>query len=276
MFLDEAQLAALIRAATKRGSPVPLGAQLRIFLDALAGLHAAHELTDGKGELLSLVHRDVSPQNILVGSDGIARITDFGVARARSRITTTKGHELKGKMSYLAPEQVLSEPIDRRADVYSAGVMLWGLLTGRRMIRGDNDGAIVAQILAPKRPSPRALNPAVPPRARRDLPRGDRPRSGGAAGDRGGVWRGDRVRRGARRGRDRAVTRGRRAGERAGGARGARRFPGLEDPDVVVERAHSRGDFSGGRRRSVELDAGRGRRPDRVSNDAPDAHPGSD
>ncbi|MEP7122821.1 MAG: protein kinase [Byssovorax sp.] len=162
-YIEGPSLAALIRAAQKRGSPVPLGAQLRIFLDALAGLHAAHELTDGHGELLNLVHRDVSPQNILVGADGIARITDFGVARARSRISTTKGHEVKGKMSYLAPEQVLSEPIDRRADVYSAGVMLWGLLTGRRMIRGDNDGAIVAQILAPQRPSPRAVNAAVPP-----------------------------------------------------------------------------------------------------------------
>jgi serine/threonine-protein kinase len=162
-YIDGPSLAALIRAARKRGSPIPLGAQLRIFLDALAGLHAAHELTDGQGELLNLVHRDVSPQNILVGSDGIARITDFGVARARSRITTTKGHEVKGKMSYLAPEQVLSEPVDRRADIYSAGVLLWGLLAGRRMIRGDNDGAIVAQILAQKRPSARAENPAVPP-----------------------------------------------------------------------------------------------------------------
>ena len=162
-YIEGPSLASLIRAAHKRAAPITLGALLRIFLDALAGLHAAHELTDGQGELLNLVHRDVSPQNILVGSDGIARITDFGVARARSRITTTKGHEVKGKMSYLAPEQVRSEPIDRRADIYSAGVILWGLLTGRRMIRADNDGAIVAQILAPTRPSPREVNPAVPP-----------------------------------------------------------------------------------------------------------------
>ena len=162
-YIDGPSLAALVRAARKRGSPISLGAQLRIFLDALAGLHAAHELTDGQGELLNLVHRDVSPQNVLVGVDGITRITDFGVARARSRISTTKGPEVKGKMSDLAPEQVLSEPIDRRADIYSAGVLLWGLLAGRRMIRGDNDGAIVAQILAQKRPSPRTVNPEVPP-----------------------------------------------------------------------------------------------------------------
>jgi eukaryotic-like serine/threonine-protein kinase len=162
-YIEGPSLTALIRAAQKRGSPLTLGVQLRIFLDALAGLHAAHQLTDGQGELLNLVHRDVSPQNILVGSDGIARITDFGVARARSRITTTKGHEVKGKMSYLAPEQVRAEPIDRRADIYSAGVILWGLLTGRRMIRADNDGAIVSQILAPTRPSPRKVNPEVPP-----------------------------------------------------------------------------------------------------------------
>jgi serine/threonine-protein kinase len=162
-YIEGPSLTSLLRAAQKRAAPITLGALLRIFLDALAGLHAAHELTDGQGELLNLVHRDVSPQNILVGSDGIARITDFGVARARSRITTTKGHEVKGKMSYLAPEQVRAEPIDRRADIYSAGVILWGLLTGRRMIRADNDGAIIAQILSATRPSPREVNPAVPP-----------------------------------------------------------------------------------------------------------------
>ena len=162
-YIEGPSLTSLIRAAQKRAAPITLAVLLRIFLDALAGLHAAHELTDGQGELLNLVHRDVSPQNILVGSDGIARITDFGVARARSRITTTKGHEVKGKMSYLAPEQVRAEPIDRRADIYSAGVILWGLLTGRRMIRADNDGAIIAQILSPTRPSPREVNPAVPP-----------------------------------------------------------------------------------------------------------------
>ncbi len=162
-YIEGPSLTSLIRAAQRRAAPITLGVQLRIFLDALAGLHAAHELTDAQGELLNLVHRDVSPQNILVGGDGIARITDFGVARARSRITTTQGHEVKGKMSYLAPEQVRSEPVDRRCDIYSAGVILWGLLTGRRMIRADNDGAIVAQILAPTRPSPRKVNPQVPP-----------------------------------------------------------------------------------------------------------------
>jgi serine/threonine-protein kinase len=162
-YIEGPSLTSLIRAAQKRAAPITLGVQLRIFLDALAGLHAAHELTDAQGELLNLVHRDVSPQNILVGSDGIARITDFGVARARSRITTTQGHEVKGKMAYLAPEQVRSEPVDRRCDIYSAGVILWGLLTGRRMIRADNDGAIVAQILAAARPSPRKVNPQVPP-----------------------------------------------------------------------------------------------------------------
>jgi eukaryotic-like serine/threonine-protein kinase len=162
-YIEGPSLTSLTRAAQKRGSPIPLGVQLRIFLDALAGLHAAHELTDGRGEILNLVHRDVSPQNILVGSDGIARITDFGVARAKSRITMTQGNLIKGKMAYLAPEQVLSEPIDRRCDIYAAGAILWGLLAGKRMIRGDNDGAIVAKILAPKRPSPREVNPGVPP-----------------------------------------------------------------------------------------------------------------
>jgi serine/threonine-protein kinase len=161
-YIDGAALQVVLRALWQRGERMPLDVGLRIFLDALAGLHAAHELTDASGESLHLVHRDVSPQNILVGSDGIARLTDFGVARARSRLTTTDCGQLKGKLTYMAPEQVRSEPIDRRADIYAAGVVLWEMLASERLMRGDNDGAIVERILAGVSRSPRDVVPSVP------------------------------------------------------------------------------------------------------------------
>jgi len=161
-YIDGPALQVILRALWTKGERMPLDVGLRIFLDALAGLHAAHELTDASGESLHLVHRDVSPQNILVGADGVARLTDFGVARARSRITTTECGQLKGKLTYMAPEQVRSEPIDRRADIYAAGVVLWEMLASERLMRGDNDGAIVERILAGVSRSPRDVVPSVP------------------------------------------------------------------------------------------------------------------
>lgn len=161
-YIDGPALQGVLRALWTKGERMPLDVSLRIFLDALAGLHAAHELTDANGESLHLVHRDVSPQNILVGTDGVARLTDFGVARARSRITTTDCGQLKGKLTYMAPEQVRSEPLDRRADIYAAGVVLWEMLASERLMRGDNDGVIVERILAGIARSPRDVVPSVP------------------------------------------------------------------------------------------------------------------
>ncbi len=121
----------LAKTLREQGQRLPLTAALRIVLDTLAGLHAAHELRGADGRPLGLVHRDVSPQNILVGVDGVSRITDFGVARAEARISSTRGSQVKGKVPYMSPEQLRAEPIDRRSDVYAAGVVLWELLTGR-------------------------------------------------------------------------------------------------------------------------------------------------
>ena len=95
----------------------------------LLGLHAAHELADGRGTLLGLVHRDVSPQNILVGADGITRVTDFGIAKAAGRLASTQGHNtIKGKLRYLSPEQIQRGTVERRADLFAAGVVLWECL----------------------------------------------------------------------------------------------------------------------------------------------------
>ena len=99
---------------------------LRVIIDGLGGLHAAHELRDHDGKSFQLVHRDVSPQNILVGLDGGTRIADFGIAKAESRATRTRTGQVKGKTGYMPPEQILGEPLDRRADVYAAGVVAVG------------------------------------------------------------------------------------------------------------------------------------------------------
>jgi eukaryotic-like serine/threonine-protein kinase len=126
---------------------VPSRVATAILSGALRGLHAAHEARNERGEPLEVVHRDVSPQNILVGADGVARLIDFGIAKARMRAQTTAEGQLKGKLSYLAPEQIGGQRATRRTDVYSAGVVLWETLTGRRLFDGDCAGAITEQIL---------------------------------------------------------------------------------------------------------------------------------
>lgn len=134
-----------------------------IVIDALDGLHAAHILKDENGDDLRLVHRDVSPSNILVGIDGIARITDFGIAKAKSRITSTQPGTVKGSLQYMSPEQIKNvSSIDCRTDIWSVGVILWNVLTCERLFEADNDGAIVEAILN-KEVRPPSITSARPP-----------------------------------------------------------------------------------------------------------------
>lgn len=149
------------RAAEHEGIPLRLAA--RIVADACAGLHAAHELTDDEGNPIGLVHRDVSPQNILVGYDGNVKILDFGVAKIAGRTadTTSIGHA-RGKPPYMAPEQALGKPIDRRADVFSLGIIFYQLLVGRHPFRGENDIATLHNIITEQAVArPREVNPAI-------------------------------------------------------------------------------------------------------------------
>jgi serine/threonine protein kinase len=126
-------LAGLMKLAGKAGAPLPPRIGLRILLDALNGLHAAHEHSDENGKPHRLVHRDFSPQNILVGTDGVARLTDFGIAKAVSRVSITIAGTLKGKISYSSPEQVRGdEDLDRRCDIWAAGIIAWELLAGKK------------------------------------------------------------------------------------------------------------------------------------------------
>ena len=145
------------------GPAVPRPVTVRIILDSLAGLHAAHELTDPHGRSLQLVHRDISPQNILVGVDGSARITDFGVARAAARLSTTRSDTVKGKLAYLSPEQARGETVDRRTDLFAMGIMLWELMTGRRLFRGETDHETLARVLSGTIPAPSSMVPGMHP-----------------------------------------------------------------------------------------------------------------
>ncbi len=147
-YIEGDTLARILARAAQRGKRLPVPIALRIALDMLSGLHAAHELRDDAGEPVNLVHRDVSPQNVLVGIDGIARITDFGVARAASRLTATRVGQLKGKIAYMAPEQAAGEEsLDRRADVFAAGIVIWEELAAKRLFKADNEAATLSRVM---------------------------------------------------------------------------------------------------------------------------------
>jgi eukaryotic-like serine/threonine-protein kinase len=149
-YVEGAALSDLVRSAQARDAVLPPGVGLRIGLDACAGLHAAHELTGDAGERLGLVHRDVSPQNILIGLDGIARITDFGIAKVHTgdgEVRTTTG-ALKGKVGYMAPEYIRGQAIDRRSDEFALAVVLWEALAGQRLFRGEGELDTMTRVLS--------------------------------------------------------------------------------------------------------------------------------
>ena len=150
------------RQGNAGGLPVPI--VVRIVADAATGLHAAHTLSDEDGIALELVHRDVSPHNILVALDGSAKIADFGIAKALGRmVDETEPGQIKGKFAYLAPEQVARKPLDRRADVFALGIVLWEALTGKRLFRGEDAMDTVQKVLHMEIPDPRVLSPGIPP-----------------------------------------------------------------------------------------------------------------
>jgi serine/threonine-protein kinase len=131
-WVEGLSLAEMHDACAESGISLPIGVLLRIASDACAGLHAAHELRDDRGEPLELVHRDVSPQNILVGTAGVAKVIDFGIAKMRDRVAAaTSQGKAKGKVAYMAPEQAVGRLVDRRADVWGLGATLYRVLSGK-------------------------------------------------------------------------------------------------------------------------------------------------
>ncbi len=146
-YIEGNHLGALLGRAAKMGERLPQSFVCRVLVDALQGLAAAHRLTDENGHHLKLVHRDVSPHNILIVTDGIARLTDFGVAKADVRMASTRAGQFKGKLSYMAPEQASSNQTDQRSDLFSVGIILWESLTGRRLFKADTNAATLNRLL---------------------------------------------------------------------------------------------------------------------------------
>jgi serine/threonine-protein kinase len=162
-YVDGDSLHKLYRACEATGTLLPPGLVLRVLADACRGLHAAHELRDKEGRPLEVVHRDVSPQNVLLGVNGAVKVIDFGIAKARGRLseeTNTGG--LKGRVRYMAPEQALGQKVDRRADVWAIGAVAYHLLRGRSPYDGD-DVSLLRGLIArePIEPLGRAVHPAI-------------------------------------------------------------------------------------------------------------------
>jgi serine/threonine-protein kinase len=142
---------------------IPLNLVLRIIADVCQGLHHAHTVKTPEGHPDGIIHRDVSPQNILITFDGVVKIVDFGVAKATERVSKTKSGVLKGKYAYMSPEQVRSKPLDGRADVFSVGVVMYELVTGRRLFKRDSEMKTLDAVISAIVPKPRRFDTSVPP-----------------------------------------------------------------------------------------------------------------
>lgn len=162
-YVEGDSLSHLIRDTRRRGQLVDPRIVSSVVAGACFGLHAAHTTTDQLGRPLQMVHRDVSPQNIQVGTDGVARVLDFGVAKAARRIQETNAGQLKGKFSYMAPEMVRHDEIDQRSDIFSAGICLWEALTGKFLFHSEEPGRTIAKVLEMPIPAPSSVVPDIPP-----------------------------------------------------------------------------------------------------------------
>jgi serine/threonine protein kinase len=152
----------LVRAARKAEQPIPLEHILHVMSGVAAGLHHAHEQADHDGSAMGIVHRDVSPSNVLVTYDGAVKIVDFGIAKAAAHQSNTIAGTLKGKIPYMSPEQCRGEGVDRRSDIFSIGTLLWELTTGSRLFAGENEIAIINRVAKADVPLPSSVRPDYP------------------------------------------------------------------------------------------------------------------
>jgi serine/threonine-protein kinase len=166
-WVEGESLHTVIAEAGKRRA-IPPEMAVRIIADAAAGLHAAHELRDERGEPRGVVHRDVSPHNILIGTNGMVKLVDFGVAKAVGRVSeATRAGQLKGKFGYMSPEQARGKAIDRRSDLFALGIVLFELTTSRRLFRGESDIETLKLVISSRLPGPTTLDPSYPPELER-------------------------------------------------------------------------------------------------------------
>jgi serine/threonine protein kinase len=161
-WVEGDSLRTVIKEARRRRA-IPAEIAVKIIADAAAGLHAAHELRGWDGELRNIVHCDVSPHNILVGLDGRAKLVDFGVANATAHSDLGSEDKIKGKFGYMSPEQARAEQLDRRSDVFALGIVLFELVTGERLFRGENAAHSLELVKKSKIPNPSELNPKLSP-----------------------------------------------------------------------------------------------------------------
>ena len=162
-YLRGEDLRRLWKACEQRGTPLRVPLICRVIADAAAGLDFAHSLRDNTGAPYHIVHRDISPQNILVTFEGGVKVIDFGVAKAAGRAQHTRTGALKGKYSYMSPEQVAGSDVDGRSDIFALGIVLHELLTGRRLFKADSDVQTLARVRECNVPPPSRLNPQLPP-----------------------------------------------------------------------------------------------------------------
>jgi serine/threonine-protein kinase len=168
-FVDGANLKSIIESLRKSGNRLPVSYAAFIALEICKGLSYAHELRDPSGQDLHIVHRDMSPPNVLITKYGEIKIVDFGLAKANSQLERSEPGIIKGKFSYLSPEAAMGQEVDARTDIFAVGIILWELLTGQRLFMGDTDFQTVKKVQQAQIPSAAAINPDVPPELERIL-----------------------------------------------------------------------------------------------------------
>src|SRR6187399_1018296 len=161
-WVEGESLHTVIAEAGKRRA-IPPELAVKVIADAASGLHAAHELRDMDGSLRGVVHRDISPHNILIGTNGVVKIVDFGVAKAVGRVSeATRAGQLKGKFGYMSPEQALGKGVDRRSDIFSLGIVLFELTTSRRLFRGEHVLETLRLVISGAIPKPTLIDAKYP------------------------------------------------------------------------------------------------------------------
>lgn len=161
-YISGRDMSRIIPKADKKGIQFPMVYSLRIASNALEGLYYAHAKTDAYGNPLHIVHRDITPENILVGFNGTVKIVDFGIAKANTQLEQTRAGEIKGKLSYMSPEQAMGHQLDQRSDIFSLGAVLYEWITGYKLFTGENEMAILKSIIDGKIYPPSYFNESVP------------------------------------------------------------------------------------------------------------------
>src|SRR5262245_19557445 len=162
-FVRGRDLRAMFDRVRQRGETMPMPQACFVVMQVCEGLDYAHNKRDGQGQELHLVHRDISPQNVLVGFEGEIKLIDFGIAKAAGKASKTQAGILKGKFGYMSPEQVRGLPIDRRSDIFSVGIVLYELLTGERLFMGESDFSTLEKVRNVEILPPSSYNKKIPP-----------------------------------------------------------------------------------------------------------------